>query len=79
MSPNDYNVPQPGNDGISSLKWSPAANILVSSNWDGGVRCWEVEEQGGQIRATPRAQGTLYDALRVYSPYMFPLLSCGAS
>jgi mRNA export factor len=57
MVPNDHNVAQPGNDGVSSLTWSPAANILVSSNWDNGVRCWEVQEQSGQIMATPKAQG----------------------
>jgi len=57
IAPNDCQLPQAGNDGISSLKWSPTANIIVSSNWDGGVRCWEVQEQGGQMRATPRAQG----------------------
>lgn len=53
----DYNVPQAGNDGISSLTWSPNANILISTNWDGGVRCWEVQEQMGQIQAIPKAQG----------------------
>ncbi|CAJ1953443.1 unnamed protein product [Cylindrotheca closterium] len=56
IAPQDCNVPQAGNDGISSLKWSPAANFLVSTNWDGGVRCWEVQEQGGQVRASPKAQ-----------------------
>lgn len=57
MTAQDYSVPQAGNDGISSLTWSPTANILVSSNWDGGVRCWEVQEQNQQVQATPRAQG----------------------
>lgn len=52
----DYSVPHAGNDGISSLSWSPNANILISTNWDGGVRCWEVQEQGGQIQALPKAQ-----------------------
>ena len=56
IAPNDCYVPSPGNDGISSLRWSPTANFLISSNWDGGVRCWEVQEQGGQIRADPKAQ-----------------------
>jgi WD40 repeat protein len=60
IAPADCNVPQVGNDGISSLNWSSTANILVSSNWDGGVRCWEVQEQGGQIRANPRAQGKCF-------------------
>jgi mRNA export factor len=56
IAPGDCNVPSPGNDGISSLRWSPTANFLVSTNWDAGVRCWEVQEQGGQIRANPKAQ-----------------------
>lgn len=56
IAPNDCNVPQAGNDGISSLNWSPTANFLVSTNWDGGIRCWEVQEQGGQVRANPKAQ-----------------------
>ena len=56
IAPNDCNVSQPGNDGISSLNWSPTANFLVSSNWDDGVRCWEVQEQGGQVGANPKAQ-----------------------
>jgi mRNA export factor len=58
IAPNDCNVPQAGNDGISALAWSPTANFLVSTNWDSGIRCWEVQEQGGQIRASPKAQVT---------------------
>jgi mRNA export factor len=57
LAPNDHCVPQAGNDGISSLLWSPVANHLLSTNWDGGVRCWEVQESQGQIRALPKAQG----------------------
>ena len=56
-APNDHCVPSAGNDGISSLIWSPTANHLVSTNWDGGVRCWEVQESGQQVRALPKAQG----------------------
>lgn len=56
IAPQDCNVPSAGNDGISSLAWSPTANFLVSTNWDSGVRCWEVQEQGGQVRANPKAQ-----------------------
>lgn len=55
----DCSVPNAGTDGISSLNWSSTANILVSSNWDATVSCWEVQEQGGQIRANPKAQGTV--------------------
>lgn len=56
ISPTDHNVSQSGNDGISSLIWSPTSNYLVSTNWDGGVRCWEVQESQRQIRAIPKAQ-----------------------
>lgn len=57
IASNDFNVPSAGNDCISSLNWSPTANVLVSSNWDGGVRCWDVQAQNGQIQAIPKAQG----------------------
>ena len=57
MSDGDYEVPQPGNDGISSLTWSPTYNILASSNWDGGVRCWDCRQEHGRVHATPLGQG----------------------
>lgn len=57
---NKYKVPSAGNDGVSSLIWSSKANHLVSTNWDGGVRCWEVQESGQQVRALPKAQGELF-------------------
>lgn len=57
IAPTDHNVAQAGNDGVSTLTWSPTANILVSGNWDSGIRCWEVQEQNGQIMAAPKAQG----------------------
>mmetsp|Transcript_9994 Transcript_9994/g.13382 ORF Transcript_9994/g.13382 Transcript_9994/m.13382 type:complete len:358 (-) Transcript_9994:783-1856(-) len=56
IAPGDHNVQSAGNDGISSLTWSPTSNYLVSTNWDGGVRCWECQESGRQIRALPKAQ-----------------------
>lgn len=59
IAPTDLNVPQAGSDGISSLTWSPVANILVSGNWDGGIRCWEVQEQNAQMLANPKAQGEI--------------------
>jgi len=77
----DCNVPQAGNDGISSLRWSPTSNILVSSNWDGGVRCWEVQEQGGQVRAQPKAQVNHENASPVMDSCFAPdgqrVFSCG--
>jgi WD40 repeat protein len=42
--------------GISSLIWSPTQNILASTNWDSGVRVWEVAEQGGHIQANPKSK-----------------------
>jgi len=60
IAPNDCNVPQAGTDGISSLNWSPTANFLVSSNWDSGVRIWEVAANPGNtsqpVQANPKAQ-----------------------
>eukprot|EP00980_Cylindrotheca_fusiformis_P005571 scaffold1183_cov114-Cylindrotheca_fusiformis.AAC.4 len=56
IAPNDCNVPHAGSDGISSLNWSPTANFLVSTNWDGGIRCWEVQERSGDVQANPKAQ-----------------------
>ncbi|VEU39927.1 unnamed protein product [Pseudo-nitzschia multistriata] len=53
----DCCVPQAGTDGISSLNWSPTANFLVSSNWDSGVRVWEVQcNAPNQVAAQPKAQ-----------------------
>ena len=56
IGPNDLNVQHPGTDGISSLNFSQQ-NILVSSNWDSSVSCWEVQQQGSQVQAVPKAQG----------------------
>jgi mRNA export factor len=70
-APGDHCVAQAGNDGISSLNWSPTSNHMISTNWDGGVRCWNVEESGQQIRATPVAQG---ECNNMYS--MLSLLLC---
>lgn len=56
IAPNDCNVPQAGDDGISSLIWSPTSNILASTNWDSGIRVWEVQESNTQIQAQPKAK-----------------------
>jgi mRNA export factor len=60
IAPHDCNIPQAGTDGISSLNWSPTANFLVSSNWDGGVRVWEVQANPANVsqpvQAQPKAQ-----------------------
>merc|ERR1719188_516540 len=41
-------VPSPPDDGISSIAWSPAANILAASSWDKSVRIWEISQSGIQ-------------------------------
>ena len=51
LTPDDIAVDSPGQDGISSLSFCPykmtpgttGTDFLVSSNWDGGVRVWEVK------------------------------------
>jgi mRNA export factor len=39
-------------DGISSMNFSPRANILVATCWDNNVYCWEVASNG---QAAPKA------------------------
>jgi len=39
-------VSQPPNDSISSLAWSPRANHLSCSSWDGEIRVWNIEQNG---------------------------------
>lgn len=72
IGPNDCNVAQAGDDGISSLIWSPRNNILASSNWDSGVRVWEVAEQNGQIQASPKAKVTHENSAPVLSTCFSP-------
>ena len=45
-------VPSPPSDGISSLKFSPASNLLVATSWSGQVLCWDVQSNG---QAIPKA------------------------
>lgn len=49
---NDFQVQTPPGDGISSLSWSPTANFLVATAWDGEVYCYEVQSNG---QAVPKA------------------------
>jgi len=53
-SPKDYEIPQPQPlngqmdsqiDGISYLTFSPTADFLAASSWDGHVRCWQVGQE----------------------------------
>eukprot|EP00803_Ostreobium_quekettii_P002391 evm.model.scf_4402.1 EVM.evm.TU.scf_4402.1 scf_4402:4072-7195(+) len=48
QNPNkDAEVASPPEDGISSLRFSPAANHLAATSWDCSVRVWEVASGGG--------------------------------
>lgn len=51
---NGYVVPQPPDDTISRLRFSPASAgdmYLVASSWNGSVRCWKVNTQQGLAAA----------------------------
>lgn len=53
VNPNkDLEVPSPPADGVSSLKFSPASNLLVATSWSGQVLCWDVQGNG---QAIPKA------------------------
>eukprot|EP01025_Chloroclados_australasicus_P025594 TRINITY_DN2552_c0_g2_i1.p1 TRINITY_DN2552_c0_g2~~TRINITY_DN2552_c0_g2_i1.p1 ORF type:complete len:412 (+),score=36.83 TRINITY_DN2552_c0_g2_i1:48-1238(+) len=38
-------------DGVSSLTFSPVADLIVASCWDDQVLCWEINKQNGQSQA----------------------------
>ncbi|KAH9667326.1 protein RAE1 [Citrus sinensis] len=42
-------VSQPPNGSVSSLCFSPKANILVATSWDNQVRCWEISHSGTAV------------------------------
>lgn len=52
----DVEVPSPPSDGVSSLKFSPASNLLVATSWSGQALCWDVQSNG---QAIPKAAITL--------------------
>jgi hypothetical protein len=61
LNPNkDVQISPPLADGISSLNFSPRANILVATSWDNNSYCWEVNSQTGQ--AVPKAQQNSHTA-----------------
>ncbi|EFN55068.1 hypothetical protein CHLNCDRAFT_23906 [Chlorella variabilis] len=53
----DLEVPNAPSDGISSLRFSPASNLMVATSWSGQVLCWDVQATTGQ--AIPKAATTL--------------------
>lgn len=53
INPNkDIQVPTPLGDSVSSLSFSPRANLLVATCWDGSVYCWDIQPTGA---ANPKA------------------------
>ncbi|KAJ1628570.1 rae1-like protein [Pavlovales sp. CCMP2436] len=53
-------------DGISCVKWSPVANLLIAGSWDNQIRCWDVQATGATV---PKA-AQQFDA---------PILTCAWS
>ena len=45
----DFEVTSPPSDGVSSLAFSPVANLLVAGSWDNQVRCWDVQPNGTSL------------------------------
>ncbi|KAL2537062.1 Transducin/WD40 repeat-like superfamily protein [Forsythia ovata] len=48
-------VVQPPSDSVSSLCFSPKANVLVATSWDNQVRCWEIMKTGTSLNTVPKA------------------------
>ncbi|KAF3523346.1 hypothetical protein F2Q69_00049897 [Brassica cretica] len=47
-------TPSPS-DSISSLSFSPRADVLVATSWDNQVRCWEISRSGTSLSSAPKA------------------------
>jgi mRNA export factor len=55
----DFQLPSVPQDGISSLAFNPAGNLLVAASWDNSVRCWELQRShaaGPVTAAQPKAE-----------------------
>mmetsp|Transcript_26368 Transcript_26368/g.26615 ORF Transcript_26368/g.26615 Transcript_26368/m.26615 type:complete len:373 (+) Transcript_26368:50-1168(+) len=54
----DYCVPSPPSDGISSLSVNDASNMLIAGSWDNSVSCYELQlgAAGNVTSAVPRMQ-----------------------
>ncbi|XP_042068272.1 protein RAE1-like isoform X1 [Salvia splendens] len=42
-------VVKPPSDSVSSLSFSPKANVFVATSWDNQVGCWEVQKSGNEL------------------------------
>jgi mRNA export factor len=62
---NDYIVPQPPDDSISSLAFSPGRpqgqppgkNFMIATSWNGCVRAWELDPVTGAVPVAEKATG----------------------
>ncbi|CAO3568549.1 unnamed protein product [Mortierella alpina] len=45
----DMEVQQPPTDGISEIQFSPQADFLAASSWDGNVRIYEIQSNGSSM------------------------------
>jgi hypothetical protein len=44
FNPNkDFQIPTPLGDSVSSLSFSPRANLLIATCWDNNVYCWDIQ------------------------------------
>ncbi|PAA71690.1 hypothetical protein BOX15_Mlig008585g3 [Macrostomum lignano] len=60
----DIEVVNPPDDTVTSLHFTPAsgASYLLSTSWDGQVRCYEIAGTGqSQLKASQANQGPLFD------------------
>lgn len=39
-------------DGISSITWSPRANLFIATSWDNNAYCYEIQGQGAAGKAS---------------------------
>lgn len=46
----DVSLPADATDTISAVSWSPVANHLAASSWDGKVRIYDVDASTGAAR-----------------------------
>lgn len=54
LNPNkDVQVNTPLGDSVSSLSWSPRANLLVATLWDNNVYCWDIQVRTPGRRGAP--------------------------
>eukprot|EP01024_Parvocaulis_polyphysoides_P068792 TRINITY_DN8396_c0_g3_i1.p1 TRINITY_DN8396_c0_g3~~TRINITY_DN8396_c0_g3_i1.p1 ORF type:complete len:314 (+),score=31.19 TRINITY_DN8396_c0_g3_i1:50-991(+) len=53
---NDVEICVHPQDGVSSLTFSPTADLLVASCWNNQVLCWEINRQNGESQAKASQQ-----------------------